>query len=185
MLLSQVTTMPTSGPTSQPFSLPVDMEGVSAALDDPFVRTIVYGGAALVGLVIVLWWLGRRRENRRAARARADLRAGMAEVQMKQAEIRALGEKIIATSSTGEIAGFTLVRQIEAVFSDGEKSADMAVDLVKARAVRKGANAVIHLQTRQTPSGKWAASGDAVVVEGQKGSRDQGIEGSRGSDGAT
>jgi uncharacterized protein YbjQ (UPF0145 family) len=56
------------------------------------------------------------------------------------------------------------VRQVEAVFSEGCPSSAAAVDRVKAMAARMDANAIINLQTRQTPNGKWVANGDAVIV---------------------
>jgi len=56
-------------------------------------------------------------------------------------------------------------RQVETVFSEPKASSLSAVELVKALAVQKGANALINLETRQLPGGKWVASGDAVVVK--------------------
>ena len=52
----------------------------------------------------------------------------------------------------------------QTVFSDGRPSSLAAVEYVKAMAAQKGANAIINLESRQTPTGKWMASGDAVVV---------------------
>jgi hypothetical protein len=70
----------------------------------------------------------------------------------------------VATSSTSRIAGYALIRQVETVFSDGRPSSAAAVELAKALGAQKGANALINLETRQLPSGKWVASGDAVLV---------------------
>lgn len=159
-MLAQITSLPTSLPTT----LPVDVESLQRSLSDPFVRNVVLAAAALLVFVLVVHLWNRRREAARVGRARAELRAGLAEVQLQHAELKRLAARVLATSSTGQIAGFEIVRQIEAVFSDGQKSAELAVELVKAHAVKKGANAIINLHTQPTPSGKWTAAGDAVVV---------------------
>lgn len=156
-MLAELTTMPTT--------LPVDWQTVRQGLSDPLVRKIVCAAIVFIIGVIVIRFLARRSESSRAARARAELRAGMRQVRLQQEQITRLAARIIATSSTSRIAGFGIVRQIEAVFSDGEKSSEAAVELVKAHAAEKGANAIVNLQTRQTPTGKWVANGDAVVVK--------------------
>ena len=79
-------------------------------------------------------------------------------------EVERLAGKIIATSSTDSIAGFEIVRQIEAVFTDGHPTPGKAVEHLKAAAAEKGANAVINLNSAQPPSGKCVAHGDAVIV---------------------
>ncbi len=132
---------------------------------DPVVEKIVLGAIALVIVAVVLRFVGRWRDARAAARFRNDLHAGFEEVRLHHEEIKRLAEQIMATSSTSRIAGYGLMRQVEAVFSEGQKSAEAAVELVKAHAARKGANAVINLRTQQIPSGKWVAGGDAVVVK--------------------
>jgi hypothetical protein len=135
---------------------------------DPVVEKIVLGALALVIVAVLLHFIGRWRDATAAARFRADLHAGFEEVRLQHEEIKRLAEQIMATSSTGRIAGYGLVRQVEAVFSEGQKSAEAAVELVKAHAARKGANAVINLRTQQIPSGKWVAGGDAVVVKNMR-----------------
>ena len=145
---------------SFPTSLPVNVDW-----SDPLVRRIVLAAAAFVLLVIVLRIVGRWCERRAAARRRAELHQAFAGVRLEQEEIRRLAEQIIATSSTARIAGYAILRQVETVFSEGKPSSVAAVDLVKAFAAQKGANAIINLQTRQTPAGKWVASGDAVLVK--------------------
>ncbi len=132
---------------------------------DPVVEKIVLGALALVLVAVLLHFIGRWRDAAAAARFRNDLHAGFEEVRLQQQEIKRLTEHIVATSSTPRIAGYELVRQIEAVFGEGQKSAEAAAELVKAHAARKGANALINLRTQQIPSGKWVAGGDAVVVK--------------------
>jgi uncharacterized protein YbjQ (UPF0145 family) len=137
---------------------------VSLNLQDPLVQRIVLAAAALVVLVIFLRIVGRSREARAAARRRAEVRRRFEGVRLEQEEIRRLAEEIVATSSTARIAGYAILRQVETVFGDGKPSSGAAVELVKALAAQKGANALINLQTRQMATGKWVASGDAVVV---------------------
>jgi uncharacterized protein YbjQ (UPF0145 family) len=145
---------------SLPTSLPVSFD-----LQDPLVRRIVLAAAALVLLVILLRIAGRWREARAAARRRAELRRQYESVRLEQAEIARLAQEIVATSSTARIAGYAILRQVETVFGDGKPSSGAAAELVKALAAQKGANALINLQTRQMATGKWVASGDAVVVK--------------------
>lgn len=132
---------------------------------DPLAVRIIVGAAVLVVVALLLRIIGRRREAVAAARARAELREGMQEVRLKLEEIHRLAERIITTSSTSHIAGYVIVRQVEAVFSDGCKSSALAVDMVKALAAQKGANGIVHLQSQQAPGGKWVASGDAVLIK--------------------
>jgi uncharacterized protein YbjQ (UPF0145 family) len=73
--------------------------------------------------------------------------------------------KVIATSSTGRIAGYELVRQIEAAFVEGYRTPEEAVSALKATAGRKGANAIINLSQQRTAGGRCTAQGDAVVVQ--------------------
>lgn len=133
-------------------------------IQDPLVRRIILAAAGFILLVLVLRVIGRRRERAAWARRRAELHRTYEQVRLEQEEIRELAARIEATSSTSRIAGFSIVRQIETVFTDGRPSSAAAVELAKALAARKGANALINLHTQQTPAGKWVASGDAVVV---------------------
>ena len=72
--------------------------------------------------------------------------------------------KIVATSSTSSIAGYILVEQVEAVFVDGFRRPEDAIEGIKAVAAMKGANAVINVCHNRTSGGKCSASGDAVIV---------------------
>ncbi len=73
--------------------------------------------------------------------------------------------KIVATSSGPDIAGFRIIRQIEAVFVDGFRKPGEAVEGLKATAGMKGANGIINVKHIQSESNKYSACGDAVVVE--------------------
>lgn len=132
--------------------------------NDPLVRSAAYALGGLVLLLILLRLLQRRRDNAAFARRRAELQQTYGSMQMQQEQIDRLAAKIIATSSTPTIAGFEIVRQVEAVFTDGHQSPAKAVQVLKALAVERGANALINLSGVRQPSGKCAASGDAVIV---------------------
>jgi hypothetical protein len=174
-MLAQVTTAPTTtptstptaAPTSWPTSLPTSINEVMDRfnLTDPTTRLIVIGAVAILFLLLAMKIIARRRQAAAAARYRADLHQAFEGVRLQQEEVKRLADQIAATSSTGRIAGFAIVRQVETVFSEPKASSVSAVDLVKALAVQKGANALINLETRQLPGGKWVASGDAVVVK--------------------
>jgi uncharacterized protein YbjQ (UPF0145 family) len=115
-------------------------------------------------LLIVASWLRRWRERRAFLKRRAELRETYGDLQLQQKEVERLSGLILATSSTKGIVGFAITRQIEAVFVEGQRSPQQAVEMLKARAAEKGANAVINLQSQRLPSGKCVASGDAVIV---------------------
>jgi hypothetical protein len=84
-----------------------------------------------------------------------------AEVQKKQRELAA---GIVATSTSNRLAGYRLVRQVEAVFVEGFASPEDALIALKASAVERGANAILNVSTEHTAAGRCTASGDAVVV---------------------
>lgn len=133
-------------------------------IQDPLVRAGLVAAAALVALLVLGYLWRRVRDAVVTARRRAELRKVREHVQAQQQELHRLADLIIATSSTGAVAGFTIVRQIEAVFAEGQRSPAEAVEQLKAQAARKGANAVINLHTQRLPSGKCVAGGDAVIV---------------------
>ena len=122
----------------------------------------------LLGGLIALWLLMRWRRSRRARRP-AIIHPSLQKYQgLSPAELasrRVQASQIIATSSTGNVAGYEIVRQIEAVFEDGHRSPAEAIESVKAAAAQRGANAVGNLSQQRTTSGRCAASGDAVVVK--------------------
>ncbi len=142
----------------------IDFQSLPDLLQDPLVRKIVGAAAAIMAIAIVFRIIGGWRRTVADARRRAELRRFTDDLRLRKEEVHRLAERVLATSSTGQIAGFELVRQVEMVFADNQTSSAAAVELVKALAVRKGANALINLQTRQLPAGKWIASGDAVIV---------------------
>ena len=152
----------TSLPTSLPTSFPADL--LRFDLSDPLVRKIVFVAAGLIVLVVALRILGRVRATSAAARLHAELREGRDALRLHQEEVRKHAEQIIATSSTTRIAGYRILRQVETVCTDGQASSTSALELLKALAAEKGANGIINVQTQQSATGKWVASGDAVVL---------------------
>ncbi|MBW7906999.1 MAG: hypothetical protein LC135_11775 [Phycisphaerae bacterium] len=133
-------------------------------MPDAWVVAWVAGGVCVVVLAVAIRWWQRRREAAYDARRRAELRESRGYLYMQQQELERLAARIIATSSTATIAGFQIVRQIEAVFTDGHISPTRAVDVLKALAAEKGGNAIVNLASERLPTGKCAARGDAVIV---------------------
>lgn len=133
-------------------------------MDDPLVQALLAGGDGLILLLIVLRVWRVRREAAYAAQRRRELRETRSYLYMQQQEIERLAARIVATSSTSSAAGFTVVRQVEAVFTDGHASTTHAVQVLKAIAAEKGANAILNLSSERSPTGKCAARGDAVIV---------------------
>lgn len=130
--------------------------------------------ALLVGLLLLRW--GRRlrtniryrgllkRVKREDAERKAALHAQTAATSGVPELRHAEAAKIIATSSAGGIAGYEIVRQIEAVFVDGFRRPEESLEGLKAVAAMKGANAVANVRHERSSSGRYSASGDAVVV---------------------
>lgn len=133
-------------------------------MGDPVILAIVLGAAVVVVLTIVGRIWRHRREAAYFARRRVELRQQRGYLNVQQQEIERLASQIVATSSTPAIAGYTIVRQIEAVFTDGHPSPSKAVEFLKATAAEMGANAVVNLSSARPPSGKCLAHGDAVIV---------------------
>ena len=149
-----------------PTSMPVDLESFRLSLNDPFVRKIVAGAAFFVLVVILLRiWRWRREAAAHIRRVSEISRSRHDDVRLQPEEIEKLAKDIRTTSSTARVTGFTIVRQVEAVFTDGRASSAAALELCKALAAQKGGNAIVNVQTKQGANGKWFASGDAVVVK--------------------
>ena len=72
--------------------------------------------------------------------------------------------RIVATSSTDGIMGYEIVEQVEAVFVDGFRRPEEALQGLKAVAAMKGANAVTNVRQERAASGDCCVSGDAVIV---------------------
>ncbi|NOX59786.1 MAG: hypothetical protein GXP29_13155 [Planctomycetes bacterium] len=127
-------------------------------------RVVVWGTAALA-----LFWasskIRRWLRRRRPAKIHPKLQKFQPTDDDFAAKRRVESEKIVATSSASSLVGYRVVKQIEAVFVDGFRRPEEAVEGLKAVAAMKGANAVIHVRHERIGEGRYAASGDAVVVE--------------------
>jgi len=128
--------------------------------------------AVLLVLVILQRLIGRlRRHLRRRKPAEINPRlakyAGPSGAELEAQ--RSAAARIVATSSTGNIAGYDVVRQIEAVFVEGLRSPEEAVAALKSAAGKLGANALINLTHVRTTIGRYGAQGDAVVVREKNG----------------
>lgn len=80
------------------------------------------------------------------------------------AQQREQAKKIVATSTGNRLAGYRIVRQIEAVYEDGHRTPEEAITALKAAAAERGANGLLNVTTERTAAGKCAASADAVQV---------------------
>jgi hypothetical protein len=154
--------MQTDAPTTQPVGGGWTEYAIISG--DPVVDAIIVGGAVLVALPLIGILL-RLRSATRSRRLQKELRRHHTFADEQKQGRAKLAGKITATSSTGTIAGYEIVRQIEAVFTDGHPSPSQAVEALKAIAAAQGANAVINLGSERPPSGKCLARGDAVVVQ--------------------
>ena len=128
-------------------------------------------GTAVIAIVaiVVLWRLaGRLRRRRRLSRPvmlhpKLQKYGGSQQLGLDR---RREAEKIVATSSTGEIAGYRVVEQVEAVFVDGFARPEEALEGLKAAAAMKGANALTNVRQERSSAGRYSAGGDAVKVVG-------------------
>ena len=121
-----------------------------------------------VAVLLVLAFLQRLARRVRRARKPAALHpklqayAGRAAVDVEAD--REAAAKIVATSSTGSVAGYEIVQQIEAVFVEGYRTPQEATTALKATAGRKGANAIINLSQQRSGAGRSTSQGDAVLI---------------------
>lgn len=128
---------------------------------------LFYALGALVGLLVLrsIWrriWRAIRRS--RPAQIHPSLQkynVDYAELDRKRRET-AVG--VVATSTGSRLAGFRIVRQVEAVFVEGFRTPDEALTALKALAVERGANALLNVRTERTAAGRCSASGDAIVA---------------------
>jgi uncharacterized protein YbjQ (UPF0145 family) len=130
-------------------------------------RYVIYGVAGLVGLIVlrrILSGLSRALARRRPV----TIHPKLAKYNVDNAELdrkrRELAAGVVATSTGNRLAGFRIVRQVEAVFVEGYRTPEEAITALKAAAVERGANAILNVQTERTAAGRCSASGDAIVV---------------------
>lgn len=125
----------------------------------------------LVAFLVFLWFARRVRrwwKRRGGPKLHPKLQKYGADYDPPAEELlkkrRAEAARIVATSSTGSIAGYEIVEQVEAVFVEGFRRPEDALEGLKAVAGMKGANAVVNVRQEGSGMGKRGASGDAVVV---------------------
>jgi hypothetical protein len=122
--------------------------------------------ALLALLVLLRIWRGLKRALRR--RRPPTIHPRLARYNVDQAELdrerRDLARQIVATSTSTRLAGYRMVRQVEAVFVEGLRTPDDAIIALKAAAAQRGANAILNVKTDRTAAGKCSASGDAIVI---------------------
>lgn len=125
---------------------------------------LLYAVGVLLGLVLWERLARRVRRSRKPAPLHPKLQpyAGRAAADVEAD--REAAAKIVATSSTGSVAGYEIVQQIEAVFVEGYRTPQEATIALKATAGRKGANAVINLSQQRSGAGRSTSQGDAVLI---------------------
>jgi len=128
----------------------------------------VYLGYAVgAGILLVLLQRAARRLRRRrppaALHPKLQAYAGRTDADLQADRLEAV--KIVATSSTATVAGYEIVRQIEAVYVEGYRTPAEAGQAIKAAAARKGANALINIAQQRSAGGRCTAQGDAIVIK--------------------
>jgi len=145
-------------PTSQPLEW-------LGAVPEPWRWWLPRIGAALLGLLVLRRAVGsilRMLRRRRPAVINPKLQkynVDYAELLRRQRE---LAGQVIATSTSARLAGYRIVRQVDAVFVEGYRTPEEAMVALKAAAVERGANAILNVRTDRTASGRCTAAGDAV-----------------------
>ena len=119
----------------------------------------------VLGVLVVIQRVRRVLRRRRPPQLNPKLAKYGVDNEAQLAADQEASSKIIATSSTASVAGYRIIRQIEAVFVDGRRTPGEAVTALKAAASRLGANAVVNLSQARTAAGKCTAQGDAVIVQ--------------------
>lgn len=136
-------------------------------IPEPYRHYALYALAALIVLVIlrrILAAVDRAVKRSQPPTIHPKLEKYSVDTAELNRKRRELAVGIIATSTHNRLAGFRIVRQVEAVFVEGFKSPEDAIVALKATAVERGANGLVNVQTDRSVAGKCTASADAVVV---------------------
>ncbi len=128
---------------------------------------VILGAAAVLMLIILrLLWSALWRRIRRSRSP--TIHPNLQKYNVDHAELdrrrRKSAQAIVATSTGARLAGYHIVRQVEAVFVEGFRTPDDAMIALKADAADRGANAIVNVRTDRTAAGKCTASGDAIIV---------------------
>ncbi len=128
---------------------------------------LLYALGILVALLILRSIL--RRTWRAIRRSRpATIHPSLQKYNVDHAELdrkrREMAVGVVASSTGNRLAGFRIVRQVEAVFVDGFRTPEEALIALKAMAVEQGANALLNVRTERTAAGRCSASADAIIA---------------------
>lgn len=129
----------------------------------------IYAGLAL----LLGWWVSRKIRNFIRRRRPPTIHPKLQKYgqhygepdEKLTAQRRAEAEKIVATSTTTTMVGYEMIEQVEAVYVDGFRNPEDAIEGLKASVAMKGANAVTNVQQQRSSTGICGASGDAVIVQ--------------------
>jgi hypothetical protein len=147
--------------------LAFDIQTLLESVPESYWPWIVRGAVAMVGLLVLRAIWGRVARVLRRRRPPI-INPKLAKYSVDHAELdkkrREWAKKIVATSTSARLAGFKIVRQVEAVFVEGYRSPEEAMIALKAAAAERGANSILNVGTERTAAGRCSASGDAVIV---------------------
>lgn len=132
-----------------------------------YLKWIIIGGTVLVHLVIFrsLWRrLSRYLRRRRPPQIHPRLQKYNVDHAELDRERREQSARILATSTGALLAGYRIVRQVDAIFVEGCRTPEDAIIALKALAAERGGNALVNVKTERTSAGKCIASGDAVLA---------------------
>lgn len=129
---------------------------------------LMWGAVALlVVLMVKIVWrrISRLLRHRRPSQIHSNLQKYNIDYTEQIRKQKEQAVAIVATSTGNRLAGYRIVRQVEAVFVEGYRTPEEAIVALKATAAERGANAILNVQTERTSAGKCTASGDAVVAD--------------------
>lgn len=130
----------------------------------PYVIPAVIGLIALLVLRRVWGGISRAVRRRKTPTIHPKLQKYNVDHAALDRQRREQAVKIVATSTGNRLAGYRIVRQVEAVFVDGHRTPEEALIALKAAAAERGANALLNVRNERTTAGKCSAAGDAVLV---------------------
>ncbi|MHC4441223.1 MAG: hypothetical protein ACYTF1_14265 [Planctomycetota bacterium] len=129
---------------------------------------LILGVIVLLVLIILrgIWRrVSRMLRRLRPARIHPSLQKYNVDYTKQTREQKERAVVIVATSMGNRLAGYRIVKQVDAVFVEGYRTPEEAMVALKATAAERGANALLNVRTDRTSAGKCTASGDAVVAD--------------------
>ena len=134
---------------------------------EPYRPLVVPGVSAIVGLIVLRMVIGRVSRALRRRVRRSSIRDWRSTASITWSWTRNGARRPRRSRRprpSARLAGFKIVRQVEAVFVEGYRSPEEALIALKAEAAERGANGILNVNTDRTAAGRCSASGDAVVV---------------------